>query len=137
MTDSTPAWFPKVEELCDAANEHFEADAIPAAIEALSAALDLVPDPKEEWEAATWIYASLGDAHYLVDDYAASKEAMFNALNCPDGQDNPFVHFRLGQSCFENEDAELAKKHLTIAYMLAGEEIFEDDDPKYLGVVER
>lgn len=32
-------------------------------------ALDLVPNPKSDWEAATWLYVALGDVSFLLQSY--------------------------------------------------------------------
>jgi hypothetical protein len=44
---------------------------------------------------------------------------------------NPFIHLRLGQSLFEQGDMERAESELLQAYMLAGKDIFSEDDTKY------
>ncbi len=44
-----------------------------------------------------WLNTSLGDAHYLLDDFDTAAQFLWDALNCPDGFSNPFVHLRLGQ----------------------------------------
>ena len=49
------------------------------------------------------------------------------------GTGNPFVWLRLGQSAFELGNAKQATDALLSAYMLEGDEIFEDEDPKYRG----
>src|SRR5262245_31589424 len=38
------------------------------------AAWDLLPEPRTDWEAATWILAAVGDANYLGGDYAAGRD---------------------------------------------------------------
>ena len=93
---------------------------------------DLLPEPKIQWEAATWILTSIGDANYLSGDYQAGRDNFAAAMHCPDAIGNPFIHMRLGQCCFELGELEKAADELTRAYMGAGETIFEEDDPKYL-----
>ena len=61
---------------------------------------------------------------------------MFNAIQCPTGLGNPYIHFRLGQTYFENGIMDKAADELTRAYMGAGLEIFMEDDPKYLAFLE-
>lgn len=57
-------------------------------------------------------------------------------LNCPDGQANPFVQLRLGETLYELGDKEGAKEHLFSSYMLEGKDIFEEENPKYLRFLE-
>ena len=66
-------------------------------------ALYLVPEPKYNWAASTWIYTALGDTCYINGDFSAAKEFLFNAINCPDGIENPFIMLRLGESLYELE----------------------------------
>lgn len=53
-------------------------------------------------------------------------------MHCPGAIGNPFVHLRLGQAQFELGDMTRAADELARAYMGAGDEIFEEQDPKYL-----
>ena len=64
-------------------------------------AWDLLPEPKTDWEAATWILAAIGDADFLSSDFAAAHEHLSHAMFCPDAIGNPFLHLRLGQAQFE------------------------------------
>jgi tetratricopeptide (TPR) repeat protein len=102
------------------------------AIGVFSQAMDLLPEPKRQWEAAMWLYASIGDAHFMKGDYAEAKESFFDAMNCPDGIENPFVLLRAGETLYKLGDLEGAKEYMLRAYMLEGEEIFEDEDPEYM-----
>lgn len=95
-------------------------------------AFDLVPEPKTDWDAATWIFAAIGDANFLGDDFQAGVDNLSNAMHCPGAIGNPFIHMRLGQCQFEVGNLDRAADELTRAYALEGEEIFEEDDPKYL-----
>ena len=95
-------------------------------------AWNLLPDPKENSEAATWIQTAIGDAHFLGGNYAAALTALECAMRCPDAIGNPFIHLRLGQAQFELGDKEAAADELMRAYMGAGAEIFAEEAPKYL-----
>src|SRR5262245_23409101 len=46
----------------------------PAALKKYWAAWDLLPEPRTDWEAATWILAAVGDANFLSGDYAAGRD---------------------------------------------------------------
>lgn len=102
------------------------------AAEVWTAALDLLPEPKSQWEAALWLYASLGDAYRVGGQLDEAKDALFTALNCPDGHMNVFVLLRLGQTLFDLGDKPRAKEYLLRAYMLDGEDPFEEDGALYL-----
>lgn len=94
-------------------------------------ALGLLPEPTTDWEAATWLLAAIGDAHFLAGDYEPARAALSDAMHCPDAISNPFLHLRLGQSQFELGNLERAEDELTRAYMGAGPSIFKHEDPKY------
>lgn len=96
-------------------------------------AWELVPEPKTDWEASTWLLAALGDAYFLSAHFAWGAGAFEQALSCPGGVGNPFIHLRLGQCAFERGDLSKAAEHLARAYILEGREIFERDDAKYFG----
>ena len=95
-------------------------------------AFDLIPEPKNEWEATTWVLAAIGDANFLSKDYQAGIDNLSNAMYCPNAIGNPFLHLRLGQCLFEMEFLDQAADELIRAYVLEGEELFSEDDPKYL-----
>lgn len=95
-------------------------------------AFDLIPEPKNEWEATTWVLAAIGDANFLSKDYQAGIDNLSNAMYCPNAIGNPFLHLRLGQCLFEMEFLDQAADELIRAYALEGEELFSEDDPKYL-----
>lgn len=94
-----------------------------------------LPQPKEDWDAATWILSAIGDAHFLIGDFQNCARAFDKAVRCPGGLGNPFVHLRLGESMLELGDIERAKDELTRAYMGAGREIFADEDAKYFAIL--
>jgi hypothetical protein len=91
----------------------------------------LLPEPKTDWEAATWILGAIGDANFLGKDYLAGRENLSMAMHCPDAIGNPFLHLRLGQCQFELGNLDRAADELARAYMGAGDEIFEGAE-KYL-----
>jgi tetratricopeptide (TPR) repeat protein len=118
-------------------NDFMDAENFPEAIFIWEKALNLLPEPKSDWEAAMWIYSSIGDAHYQLKQFREAKAAFFDALNCPGALDNPFIHYRLGQSVEKVDGADAAVSHLLKAYMLDGSEIFDADPEgsKYLKIL--
>ncbi|WP_408638339.1 tetratricopeptide repeat protein [Paenibacillus glufosinatiresistens] len=100
------------------------------------AALRLLPDNPQEWEAATWIYVAIGDAHYRMKNYDKAFKSFYNAVRCPNGLGNPYIHLRLGQLYYEQGNHTKAADELTRAYMGGGIAIFMEDDPKYLAFLE-
>ncbi|MEX2214115.1 MAG: hypothetical protein WD768_08310 [Phycisphaeraceae bacterium] len=96
-------------------------------------AMDLLPNPKEQWEAATWLLVAMGDVRIVAkQDYGKALKAFEAAVQCPAGLGNAFIHLRLGQCYFELGDRTRASDELTRAFMAGGREVFEDQDPKYI-----
>ena len=122
----------QIKELCEAGDELLDEDDFEGAVAQYEQALTLIPEPKTEWEAATWVYTALGDSYFALGDLPAALESLQQAVVSPDGLGNPFVHLRLGQVQYETGNAEKSADELARAYMGAGREIFEDEDPKYL-----
>jgi tetratricopeptide (TPR) repeat protein len=99
-------------------------------------ALNLVPQPAENWEATTWILTAIGDLYFLAKMIPNALKAFQDAVRCPGGLGNPFVHLRIGQCCLEMGQEEQAADELTRAYMGAGRQIFEAQNPKYIKFLE-
>ncbi len=102
-----------------------------AAVALFQEAWALLPEPKDDWDAATWILSAIGDAHFLSKQYDRALETLGKAVRCPGGLGNPFIHLRLGESAYELGHLKRADEELTRAYMAAGNEIFKTEDPKY------
>ena len=99
-------------------------------------ALKLLPGEPGQWEAATWIYVALGDVHFHSQNFDKAFKCFYNAVQCPGGLGNPYIHLRLGQLYFEKKSFDKATDELTRAYMGGGINIFMEDDPKYLEFLE-
>lgn len=102
-----------------------------AAIDKFEEALSILPKPKEDWEAATWLYASIGDMLFLKKEYNQALNDFMLAMKCPDGYANPFILLRCGQCYLELNDEQNAKEYLLRAYMMEGFDIFKNEDRKY------
>jgi tetratricopeptide (TPR) repeat protein len=95
-------------------------------------AWDLVPDPKTEWNASTWILAAIADAAFLGGYKARAREALAYAMTCPDAIGNPFLHLRYGQVLLDAGENDAAADELMRAYMGAGQDIFANEDGRYI-----
>lgn len=105
------------------------------AIAAYLEALALVPNPKEDWETSTWLYATIGTMFFAQKKYDNALTSFRTAEKCPDGFSNPFVLLMIGESSFELQNRLQARDYLLRAYMLEGEELFADEDPKYFQLI--
>ena len=126
----------QIDALCEAGNQLMAAGDFVSARRKFTEALQLVPDPKTEWEATTWVIASIGDAHFQQGNFEMAGRAFRDAVRCPGGLGNPFIHLRLGEVAFEAGDHARAADDLARAYMAGGRDAFADEDPKYFALVE-
>jgi tetratricopeptide (TPR) repeat protein len=121
--------------LAEEGDEFAENEIYGSAISKYQLALELLPEPKTDWEAATWLYVALGDALFSQKEFDAALDAYEQALKSPDGTGNPYVWFCLGEVFYVQNNPEKAKTHFMSAYLLDGEEIFKDTDPAYLELI--
>ena len=99
-------------------------------------ALGLVPTPKSDWEAATWLFTALGEVSFLSQSYEEAVDYLFDAINCPDGLANPFIMLRLGEALFETgADVSRVNDYLMRAFLLGGLDIFEGENDKYFELI--
>lgn len=125
MPELSSEAYKRIQALCERGDQFAEKGNYAAAVELYWSAWDLLPEPQMEWEAATWILGSIGDANFMRGDYIAGQESLSLAMHCPDAIGNPFLHLRLGQCQFEIGNLDQAADELTRAHMAAGSDIFE------------
>lgn len=120
--------YDQIVELTEEGDELCEDEEWEEAIKCFEKALELVPEPKDEWETSTWIYAALADAYFFWKKYEESLYYLNQAMMCPDGLGNPFIILRLAECHYELGNKNKADEFFFEAYMLEGMEIFEDED---------
>lgn len=121
-----------IDKLCQKGDQFIQIDQLDDALDQFEAAWDLLPDPKNQWPAGTWILLAVGDVYFERREFAAAADALREALDFPDGETQPLIWLRLGQSLFELGDLDSAANALETAFRLEGEGFFADEDPRYL-----
>ena len=124
--------YARIKPLCARGDKFAEGKLYEDALKSYWEAWDLLLEPKQQWDASTWILAAIGDANYLSGDYESGRDNLSNAMHCPDAIGNPLLHMRLGQCQFELGNLDRSADELMRAYMGAGKDIFESEDKKYL-----
>jgi len=127
-----PATHARITAVCGDGDEFAAAGRYEEALGEYADAWALIPDPKENWNASTWVLAAIADACFLRGDFDETRKALEFAMHCPEALGNPFLHLRLGQALFEQGQLDRAADELMRAYMGAGADVFANDDPKYL-----
>lgn len=132
MAELNPKTHKTIERLCAEGDVLAEKGRYGDAIDRYGKAWDLLPEPRTDWEAATWILGAIGDASFHAGDLDHALDALESAMHCPDAVGNPFLHLRLGQVLLDKGDQKRAADELMRAWMGAGEDIFEEEDDRYL-----
>jgi tetratricopeptide (TPR) repeat protein len=131
MSELNDELYARIQELCSKGDQLAESEKYSNALSEYYKAYELLPSPKENWDASTWILAAIGDVNFLMKDYEAALQNLINAMKCPDAIGNPFIHLRLGQCHFELGNFNLAADEFVRAYAIEGEELFQNEDIKY------
>jgi len=121
----------EIKRLATAGDKLAEKRRYEEAIAEYNRAWKLIPEAKNDWEAATWILAALADACFLKGHFKSARDALEYAMTCPGGIGNSFLHLRLGQVLFEADELDSAADELMRAYMGAGCDVFQKEDVKY------
>src|SRR5262245_18896093 len=135
MTELPDDVHDRIQSLCADGDELVGQDRFEEALAHYGAAWDLLPEPRTDWDAASWILAAIGDANFFRGNFAAGRQALMTAMKCAGATGNPFLRLRLGQCLFELGEMREAANWLSGAYLLEGKKIFAEDDPKYLDFV--
>ena len=122
----------RIEALCAEGDRHAEVDDFERALSSYKEAWMILPEPKTQWNVATWILAAAADASFLSGSIADARAFIDGAMQCPDALGNPFLHLRRGEVLFEQGELDGAADELMRAYMGAGPDLFADEDPKYI-----
>lgn len=135
MSDLPKKIYEQIINLCSLGDGLVEEERYSEALNKYFSALDLLPPPETQWEASTWILAAIGDTNFIMRNYEAGRDNLICAMHCPGAIGNPFIHMRLGQCRYELGEYEKAADELARAFLIEGEEIFKDEDKKYLDFV--
>lgn len=122
----------RISRFCELGDNFAEHNNHSQALDLYQYAWNLLPEPKTQWQAATWILVAMGDSHFLRGNHKVARTKLEEALHCPAGSSNPFIHLRLGQVLFELGEQKDAAAMLKEAYQLGGADIFTGEDDKYL-----
>jgi hypothetical protein len=76
MAELPDAVHSQIASRCGRGDALVEAKDYAAAIAEYQAAWDLVPEPKSEWEAGSWILIAMGDAFYGRCDYQMAEDCL-------------------------------------------------------------
>ncbi len=102
----------KIKVHCAQGNDLANAQRFEDAIAEYNKAWLLIPDPKNDWEAATWVLAVIADSTYLGGYTTTVREAIEYGMTCPGAIGNPSMHLRYGQILFDVNERDRADDEL-------------------------
>lgn len=119
----------EVDQLGRKGHQLYKDGQIEAAIKTWREALDLIPEPKQEYFETRRFLLAMGDAYFGKRMYSEACECFYK-IHGPQSLDDGsfYTVLRLGECYFELGDEENAKQYLIKAYMLGGKAIFEPED---------
>ena len=120
-----------IKALCDEGDVLIEMGELEQAFGNFSEALSLIPEPRNEYYETAAILAGLGNVYFHAKSFSQGQQVLSDAMYCKGAIGSPFLHLRLGQCQLELGNDDHAANELVRAYMGAGKEIFEREDPKY------
>jgi len=126
----------QVKEICDEGDVLIEMGELEQAFGNFSEALSLIPEPRDKYRETAGILAGLGDVYFHSKSFSQGREVLSDAMHCIGAIGSPFLHLRLGQCQLELGNDDRAGDELVRAYMGAGKEIFDGDDPKYFSFLQ-
>lgn len=133
MKDLEPELKEQVVELCNKAVEAQEDERYHASNRDLQKVYELLPEPKAEWKAYSWLISSMGDNHFEQDEYQAASEKFEEVFSLDaESNENAYLCLRRGQCALELENETQAKELLSLAFKLEGKDLFEGEHSKYL-----
>jgi hypothetical protein len=124
-----------VAQLLSEADELFAKEQWFEAAELYCAAMVMIPEPLTDWKASAGVLTSAGDAFFRAGMPKLTVETLSDAVRCPGGLGNPFIHLRLGQAQLLMGDQARGVDNLARAYLQEGVKIFADEDPRYLAYI--
>lgn len=127
--------YEKIKEYSEEGEKLFYDGRFTEALKQYNRAFVLIPEPKVQWEASVWLTAAIGDCYFWLREYDTALECFRKLMAEYEEYGNPFTRLRYGECLYETGNEQPAKEHLLAAYLMEGEELFEECDQKYLSVI--
>jgi tetratricopeptide (TPR) repeat protein len=124
----------EVEALCAEGDGAAASGAFAYAVLRYEAALELLPEPREQWGAAPWLWVLVADARFRGRDFVGALEPLALALLHGDAG-NALVHLRRGQCLVELGRRDEGLDALARAFAGGGRALFAREEPRWLEAI--
>jgi tetratricopeptide (TPR) repeat protein len=98
-------------------------------------AYELIPDPLLHTSASTWLLAALGESAFYSGQIDLALSHFVFGIEHTGAGENPYFPLMAGMALFELKNYEQSLNFLLTARLMAGPNIFQGADPKYLKFV--
>ena len=133
--DLEPNAYDRIKEYSDKGETLFYEGRFSEALREYNKAFDVIPEPKQRWEASVWLIAAMGDCYFWLKEFDVALEYFRKLMAEYEEYGNPFIRLRYGECLYATGNEQLSKEHLLAAYSMEGEELFEECDKKYLSII--
>ena len=79
----------KITNLSEIGDQLFEQNKLDESLAKYNEALDLIPEPKSNWEASSWLFVAIGDVLFCMEYYKKAVSYFHDAWNLFQNQNNP------------------------------------------------
>lgn len=123
----------KIDKFCKNALNYLERNNWQEAIDQYSKVIEILPEPKKNWDAYNWVYTTIGDIYFINEEY--EKARIFLSKSYLNDEVNAFLFLRLGQVLYYLNEIAEAQQLLQKAYDMEGETIFECEDELFINLI--
>jgi tetratricopeptide (TPR) repeat protein len=117
-------------KISEEANSFFEKKDYRVAIEKYKEALNLLPNPKYEWDSFSWLHNNIGNSYIELCEWELAFNHLHNSLLTPQGMQDSLIWFYAAKALFEMNIIEKSETYFVRSYTLDSE-IFQGENIKY------
>lgn len=129
----------RINKIAEEGNELYKCGDLDNALKKYFEGYNLIPNPKNIYSESSWFEVAIGDIFFDNKNFKEALEYYEKSKNniTGNGINNPYILFKYGASAFELGRNSLANEFLLRAYMLSGDDIFNDYDKKYFEFIKQ
>lgn len=134
LSEVNKALYSEIVSNVESGNKLSSSKSYESALKSYATALDMLPEPKNEWELYHWIAKCNCHAYLGLKDYINAKEWAHKATKTKPPRDT-YSLILLGVCLIETNEKDLAYESLKKAFDMGGSRAFQAVEKKYLDFV--